>query len=87
MLSDGLISTGLIMMNERFSFFEELGVQKGIYVHVVHQLCILVPIYVFGFSNSNCGALHCCLGVWVSSFSIQNEVWWIPLQVGNCILQ
>ena len=27
--SDALISAGMILMNEHFSFFEELGVQKG----------------------------------------------------------
>lgn len=28
--ADGLISVGLILMNERFSLFEEIGIQKGI---------------------------------------------------------
>ena len=27
--ADGLISVGLILMNERFSLFEEIGIQKG----------------------------------------------------------
>jgi len=27
--SDAIISCGVIMMNEKFDFFEELGMQKG----------------------------------------------------------
>ena len=27
---DGLISTGMILMNEHFSLFDELGIQKGL---------------------------------------------------------
>jgi hypothetical protein len=40
----GLISTGVIMMNERFSFFEELGIQK-----VTPIVGLSIVVLVFGY--------------------------------------
>ena len=79
MFTDVLISVGVVLMGDKFTILEDVGVQKcafSLFKKLSHN------IMTYQLHRCSFGRIgHSCADIWVSTVYFQDEVSWLPLQV------